>query len=169
MHPCQGCYVMVVTATIRYGSVQIVHVTGLQTRTGIRVWVRWVRVRVEFKVPAQNPYPYGGFGGYVPDWVSNYLPLLILHKQSHVNTINNGDSDVRRLLPFYPILSPPPLDYLYWTTFTRVYYATTTTIPVPPAVTTNESPQMEREPKWCDSHLGFGKLFLSLFHVYYTI
>jgi len=81
---------------------------GLQTCVGIQVWVRWVWVWVKFKVPDQNPYLTS----------FKLLTTFILHKQSHVNTINNGDSDVCQLLPFYPILSPPPLDYLYWTTFT---------------------------------------------------
>ena len=43
----------------------IVHVTGLQTRAGTRVWVRRVQVRVVFEVPAQNPHPCDGFGGFI--------------------------------------------------------------------------------------------------------
>jgi len=42
----------------------LVHGTGLQTRAGTRVRVRWVWVRVRQSVPVQNPYPCDGFGGY---------------------------------------------------------------------------------------------------------
>jgi hypothetical protein len=34
----------------------VVHVTGLQTRAGMRVWVGQVRVRVQCEVPVRNPY-----------------------------------------------------------------------------------------------------------------
>jgi hypothetical protein len=43
----------------------IVHVTGLQTHAGMRVWVRQVWVQVVFEVPAQNPHPCDGFGGFL--------------------------------------------------------------------------------------------------------
>ena len=40
-------------------------VTGLQTRAGTRVWVGRVRVRVTPKVPAENPHPWPGCGGFL--------------------------------------------------------------------------------------------------------
>jgi hypothetical protein len=42
-----------------------VHVTGLQTHAGMRVWVRQVQVRVVLEIPIQNPHPLGGFGGFL--------------------------------------------------------------------------------------------------------
>ena len=35
----------------------IVHVMGLHTHVGTRVWVAWVRVRVWHETPAENPHP----------------------------------------------------------------------------------------------------------------
>ena len=42
----------------------LVHITGLQSCMGMRVWVRWVQVRVVFEIPVRNPHPYDGFGGF---------------------------------------------------------------------------------------------------------
>ena len=95
------------------GKVGIVHIMGLQTHTGIWVWVRWVWVWVEFKVPTQNPYPYGGFGRYIPNWVSNYLLLL-----SHTNKATSTPSTMVILtsIDFFP--STPSCHHLHLTTST---------------------------------------------------
>ena len=47
-----------------FDTVLLVHVTGLRTHAGIRVWVWWVPVRFSFEVPVTNPYPRCEFGGF---------------------------------------------------------------------------------------------------------
>ena len=95
----------------------LVHVMGLQTCMGIRVCVRWVWVWVwvEFKVPAQNLYPYGRFGRYIPNWVSNYLLLL-----SHTNKATSTPSTmvIPTSIDFFP--STPSCHHLHSTTSTRM-------------------------------------------------
>jgi len=49
-------------------------VTGLRTRAGGRVRVGRVRVRVERKSPAPNPYLCPGFGGFGFDVTTRVLP-----------------------------------------------------------------------------------------------
>ena len=75
----------------------VVHSTGLQTHAGTRVWVRQVWVRVKFEVPAQNPHPRGGFGGFLVQLVlgkvsSNSAQTLMIDWYRH-------NQQYRRLAP----------------------------------------------------------------------